>query len=207
MQNLYFVRHGQTHLNATDHVQGGDIDSPLLEKSIEDARKTGLFLKNTAISRAITSPQLRAHNTAIYILSAFENDIPLETDSRLKEFRYGSWEGLHIPTLAEKYPETFRHLREEPDKYNPVQFGGETYPELIKRGTESVLYHANRYPNEDLLFVGHSILWTATLLSLLNFEIKDIRSQSPLGNTSISKLVKLDNTIKLDTWNYLEHLR
>ena len=76
MQNLYFVRHGQTHLNATDHVQGGDIDSPLLEKSIEDARKTGLFLKNTAISRAITSPQLRAHNTATYILSAFENDIP-----------------------------------------------------------------------------------------------------------------------------------
>lgn len=206
MQKLYFVRHGQTQLNAADHVQGGDIDSPLLEKSVVDARKTGLFLKQTAISRVISSPQLRAHDTAKYILGEFDREIPLETDSRLKEFGYGSWEGLHIPALAEKYPETFRHLREEPHKYNPTQFGGETYPELIARGTESVLYHANKHPDENLLFVGHSILWTATLLSLVGFKIKDIRSQSPLGNTSVSRLVKEDATFKLDSWNYLDHL-
>lgn len=206
MQKLYFVRHGQTLLNAADHVQGGDIDSLLLEKSVEDALRTGIYLKKTAISRAISSPQLRAHDTAKYILSEFDREVSLETDSRLKEFGYGSWEGLHIPALAKKYPETFLHLREEPHKYNPVQFGGETYPELIARGTESVLHYANKYPDEDLLFVGHSILWTATLLSLVGFEIKDIRSQEPLGNTSVSTLIKEGDTFTLDGWNYLDHL-
>lgn len=206
MQKLYFVRHGQTQLNAADHVQGGDIDSPLLEKSVEDALRTGLLLKKTAISCVISSPQLRAHDTAKYILSEFDREVSLETDSRLKEFGYGSWEGLHIPTLAERYPETFRHLREEPHKYNPVQFDGETYPELIARGTESILYHTNKHPDKDLLFVGHSILWTATLLSLVGFEIKDIRSQPPLGNTSVTRLIKEGDTFTLDSWNYLDHL-
>ena len=206
MQNLYFVRHGETQLNAADHVQGGDIDSPLLEKSIVNARKTGAFLKQTAISRVISSPQLRALDTANYILSEFNRELPLETDERLKEFRYGNWEGLYIPDIAEKYPETFRHLRQEPHKYNPKQFGGETYPELIVRGTESVLHYAHQYPQEDLLFVGHSILWTATLLSLVGFEIKDIRSQSPLGNTSVSRLIRTGDTFQLDTWNYCDHL-
>ena len=206
MQKLYFVRHGQTQLNAANHVQGGAIDSPLLDKSVEDALRTGLFLKKTAISHVISSPQMRAYDTASYILSEFDREVSLETDSRLKEFGYGSWEGLHIPALAEKYPETFRHLREEPHKYNPAPFGGETYPELIARGTESILYHANKHSNEDLLFVGHSILWTATLLSLVGFEMKDIRSQPPLGNTSISRLVKEGDTFTLDSWNYLDHL-
>ena len=105
MQKLYFVRHGQTQLNAANHVQGGAIDSPLLDKSVEDALRTGLILKKTAISHVISSPQMRAYDTASYILS---------------EFDCGSWEGLHIPALAEKYPETFRQFREEPHQYTPL---------------------------------------------------------------------------------------
>ena len=120
MQKLYFVRHGQTQLNAANHVQGGAIDSPLLDKSVEDALRTGLILKKTAISHVISSPQMRAYDTASYILSEFDREVSLETDSRLKEFGYGSWEGLHIPALAEKYPETFRQFREEPHQYTPL---------------------------------------------------------------------------------------
>lgn len=207
MQKLYFVRHGQTVLNAGDYVQGGDIDSPLLEKSILDARKTGKFLKETAITQAISSPQLRALNTATYILGEFEKEIPLETDPSLKELHYGEWEGQHIPAVAAKYPETFRHLRKEPHRYDPAPFGGETYQSLIERGIKAIRYHADKSPQADILFVGHSILWTATLLSLVGFELKDIRSQQPLGNTSISCLIRKNNAFELDMWNYLDHLK
>ncbi|MGP6140451.1 MULTISPECIES: histidine phosphatase family protein [unclassified Jeotgalibaca] len=206
MQQLYFVRHGQTKLNAANHVQGGAIDSPLLEKSIEDARKTGKFLCQTSISRAISSPQIRAWDTAKYILDEFKSDIPLEKDDLLKEFGYGKWEGLYIPSIAEKHPEIFYHLRHEPHLYNPSLFGGETYQDLIARGTKSILFHAEKQPQSDLLFVGHSILWTATLLSLVGFELKDIRSQSPLANTSITRLIKDNEGFHLDMWNFTDHL-
>lgn len=206
MQNLYFVRHGQTILNANNHVQGGDIDSPLLAKSIEDAKKTGRFLNQMNISRVISSPQLRALHTAKYILEEFEEDIPLEEDVSLKEFGYGKWEGLHIPTIAEENPEIFRHLREEPHLYNPSSFGGETYQSLIKRGIQSVHTHSEKYPEANLLFVGHSILWSATLLSLVGFDLKDIRSQTPLANTSVTKLIKKNGSYQLDMWNFTNHL-
>lgn len=206
MQQLYFVRHGQTKLNAANHVQGGAIDSPLLEKSIEDARKTGKFLCQKSISRAISSPQPRALNTAKFILDEFESIVPLEKDGLLKEFGYGKWEGLYIPSIAEKYPETFYHLRNEPHRYNPSFFGGETYQDLIARGTKSILSHAEKNSQSDLLFVGHSILWTATLLSLVGFELKDIRSQTPLANTSISRLIKDNEGFHLDMWNFTDHL-
>lgn len=206
MQRLYFVRHGQTELNAADHVQGGDIDSPLLEQSKEDAIKTGKYLSDKAISHIISSPQLRALHTARLIRSQFKHAVPLEEDPLLKEFGYGKWEGLYIPDLAEKYQEIFYHLRNEPHLYDPSSFEGETYTSLITRGTKSILHHAKKYPDSDLLFVGHSITLTSTVLSLAGYDLKDIRSQTPMANTSITRLIRDDDTFSLDSWNYIDHL-
>ena len=206
MQTLYFVRHGQTELNAKDHVQGGDIDSPLLEKSREDAIKTGLYLRNEPIDRLISSPQLRAKNTALLINSQFQTELPFEIEPLLKEFSYGEWEGLHIPTVAKQWPETFYHLRNQPHLYDPRSFGGESYPDLIKRGTKAVTDYADRYSDANLLFVGHSITLTATILSLVGYDLKDIRSQTPMANTSVSRLKRQGDRFILESWNETAHL-
>lgn len=207
MQHLYFVRHGQTELNAANRVQGGDIDSPLLEQSRTDAIKTGLALKKAPITKVIASPQLRAKETAQLIMSQFDSHPPLEEDDFLKELGFGEWEGKYIIELQEKYPELLRQLRKEPHRYNPSSFGGETYPDLISRGTQSVLYHLENNPGSDLLFVGHSVTLTATILSLVGFPLEKIRSQTPMENTSITRLVHNQNEFKLDQWNYIEHLK
>ncbi|UJF15639.1 histidine phosphatase family protein [Jeotgalibaca sp. MA1X17-3] len=207
MQQLYFVRHGQTELNAANRVQGGDIDSPLLEQSRKDAIKTGLALKDASVSKVVASPQLRAKETAQIIVSQLDSRLSLEEDVLLKEFGYGEWEGKDISELHEKYPTLLHQLRKEPHLYDPSSFGGETYPDLILRGTQSILYHVKNNPEKNILFVGHSITLTATILSLVGFPLEEIRSQTPMENTSITRLIYNQNEFKLDQWNYIEHLK
>lgn len=63
-----------------------------------------------------------------------------------------------------------------------------------------------QFPDQDLLFVSHSITKTATLSSLLGKELKAIRSQTPLENASISVLHYKNKSFSLDTWNQTGHL-
>lgn len=206
MQKLYFVRHGQTELNQANCVQGGTIDSPLLEASRLAAQKTGLHLKDANISRVIASPQIRALETAQLICSQFEHPLEIVQDARLREMEYGSWEGVHIPDFQKRDPDNFLHLRKEPHRYEPSSFGGESYQSLIQRGRESIHEHALKHDGETLLFVGHSIHFMSTLLTMLGYPLQDIRSQVPLENTSVTSLFRQGGDYSLDVWNYVDHL-
>ncbi|MDE1548610.1 histidine phosphatase family protein [Jeotgalibaca caeni] len=206
MQRLYFVRHGQTELNLGKRVQGA-IDSPLLDQSRVEAKKTGTFLAETNIQHIISSPQLRAWETAQHIQDHLGREVILEVDDRLKEMGYGEWEGLFIPELAQTHPELFHHLRQEPHLYDPASFGGESYQDLIQRGSECIIEHAEAHPEMDLLFVGHSIHFMSTLLTLTGHPLKDIRSYPPLGNTSVTCLQRDGNTFTIDFWNHVDHLK
>ncbi|MEG0443009.1 MAG: histidine phosphatase family protein [Carnobacterium sp.] len=207
MQRLFFVRHGKTEYNLADRVQGGDIDSPLLEQSKKDAVKTGIVLNPYAIKQIIASPQKRVVDTAQLIVSQFQHSYDIHYNEDFKEFGYGEWEGAYIPHFEKEKPETFYHLRNRPDLYDPTDFNGETYSQLIVRGTKTVHQAIEQFPNQDLLFVGHSITTTATLLSLLGKDLKQIRSQIPLENTSISILLHQDDQFSLEGWNQISHLR
>lgn len=99
----------------------------------------------------------------------------------------------------------FHHLRVRPELYDPTAIGGETYLELVKRGTEVVEKACAAFP-KDLLFVGHSITITCTMLSLLKKETEDFRSSPPLENTSISILNLTDGQYSLEKWNDVDHL-
>lgn len=206
MQRLFFVRHGMTEYNLADRVQGGDIDSPLLPQSLEDAQKTGKCLKDYDFKHIIASPQKRVVETARLITSQFEQDFAIHYTDDLKEFGYGSWEGAFIPHWHETSPESFYNLRNRPDLYDPSEFNGETYPELIARGTRAILRSVEQFPDTDLLFVGHSITWTTTLLSLIGMDLKDLRSQEPLANTSITELGYNKGQFSLTAWNQIDHL-
>lgn len=206
MQFLYFVRHGQTEFNKADYVQGGQVDSPLLESSKQDAKKTGVYLNQMGISRIITSPQARALDTAKLILEQFDSKVPLEKDARLKEFLFGDWEGKYIPDLKKEYPQAFYNLRNRPDLYDPSAFGGETYSQLIDRGTQAILSHVDSHPTDSLLFVAHSITLTSSILTLAGYQVNDLRSKTPMANTSITRMKRIGKHFEIDSWNEIDHL-
>lgn len=206
MQRLFFVRHGKTELNQGNYVQGGGIDSPLLEESRKDAGKTGEFLNTEGIRHVIVSPQERAVQTAELITKEFTLSYTVDFVEDFKEMMYGDWEGLLIPDIEKQYPTLFHHLRKQPELYDPKTISGETYEQLTARGRKTIQDAIAEYPEEDILFVGHSILIMCTVLSLLGKGVEDYRSFPPLNNTSITILNREDGHFTLEKWNGTEHL-
>ena len=67
---LYVVRHGETDWNKVKRVQG-HTDIPLNEYGRHLARETAKGLKETRIDLAITSPLIRAKETAYKAVPSF----------------------------------------------------------------------------------------------------------------------------------------
>ena len=82
---IYVIRHGETRLNATGTLQGW-MDVPLNENGIKLARITGENMRPIRFDRCISSPLVRALDTAKIVLESSGNaDVPIETDERIKE--------------------------------------------------------------------------------------------------------------------------
>lgn len=88
---IYIVRHGETNANVNGYLQGWTND-PLNENEINLAEITGRGLKDIKFDYCISSPLLRARQTAEIILRESGNHIPITYDERIKEINMGEWE-------------------------------------------------------------------------------------------------------------------
>jgi broad specificity phosphatase PhoE len=87
---FYFIRHGETDWNRERRVMGHK-DIPLNSTGIVQAHQSVHYLKNLGINHVVSSPLLRAKETAEIISSSLK--LPLEVDDGLSEIRWGEREG------------------------------------------------------------------------------------------------------------------
>ncbi|MCA9327754.1 histidine phosphatase family protein [Candidatus Saccharibacteria bacterium] len=93
MKRLYFVRHGQSVLNA-QRILAGHIDTPLTETGRGQAKLAGEGARGLAIDCIVSSPLIRAHETARIV--AGEIDLPIdkiELNHLVAERHYGELQG------------------------------------------------------------------------------------------------------------------
>jgi probable phosphoglycerate mutase len=121
---LLLVRHGQTAVNSQGRLQGR-VDAPLTDLGHEQARRLAEVIAPLAPKAVVTSPLLRARDTAAAIARAVGR--PLEVDERLTELHYGDWDGARIADLPDG---AFARWREDPDFAPP---GGESIPTVRDR--------------------------------------------------------------------------
>ena len=88
---IYIVRHGETNANVNGYLQGWT-DDPLNENGRKLAVITGQGMKDIKFDYCISSPLIRAKETAEIILRESGNNIPIYFDDRIKEINMGSWE-------------------------------------------------------------------------------------------------------------------
>ena len=142
---LYFIRHGQTDWNLQKKIQGVT-DIPLNQKGVEDARSAAESVARVKWNRIISSPLIRARQTAEILNQGIRLDI--KTDERLKEFDLGVLEGQPLSHLT---PDVWRMLAEEPQKLD-----AEGLPAAYER-IRSFMQEIDRNPN--ILVVMHSGLF------------------------------------------------
>ncbi len=142
---LYVTRHGQTEWNALDCISGVT-DISLTQKGIAQAEEMARKAKAYGdIRRIIASPLKRAQMTAQIAAQAL--GLPVQTDDRLREWNYGSYEGKSrlTPGFSETKAEFGCRM---PD-------GGESVFQIVQR-TYNLLDDIRRlYPDESILLVSH----------------------------------------------------
>lgn len=186
-----FIRHGKTHFNEIGLKQGW-CDSPLTKEGIQQIEKMSQLLKDEKITKAYTSPTLRAKQTAQIILK--EHDVLLHEDERLKEVNFGVLEGLPCSFVDTLRLESTNWL--EDLKLDYTSYQGENIDDVIIRQQE-VLKEIEKISNEEdcIVVVGHG----CSLYALIKTLLKDEKLIFP-ENASAYIFYKKNNEYKLEKY-------
>ena len=180
--DILLVRHGQTKWNVEMRLQG-TLDSDLTETGIYQAKKLGERLSDIEFSKVFASPSGRTMKTAELVLG--NRVSPIITDERLKEMNFGILEGKKVETLDERFKNEIAIMHEDPEIYNPSEYNGETYNELIGR-TSDFLDDIISRENGKILVVAHGMSLMAIISAINNLEVKDFWSRGLKPNVSLT---------------------
>jgi probable phosphoglycerate mutase len=123
--NVILTRHG--HAAAGEVLLGGQLDVPLTDRGRREAEALARRLAGVRIDRIVSSPMLRALETA----QAIASGRAVEIDERLRELDYGRWEGLTHAQIDGRDPELWARWENDPaTTHSP---GGESGEDVATR--------------------------------------------------------------------------
>lgn len=185
---ICLVRHGETKWNALGKLQGST-DIPLNKRGVLQAEECGRFLKTEKWDVMITSPLLRAKQTA-HIINEYIH-VPMIEMPAFKERSYGDAEGLMPKERQALFP----------DGIYPNQ---EDRISLTKRVIDGLTEINRRFPNEKVLLVAHGAVINAILYELSKGEIGS--GKTKLINACISNIECKQQLWEILSFNQVNHL-
>jgi len=147
---LCLVRHGETDWNVAHRIQG-QTDTPLNGHGLEQARMARRFLSAFTFHAAWSSDLERARRTAEVLIEG--RSLPLITDTRLRERRYGVFQTLLYSEAEAQYPALYaRYRSRHPDCDID---GGESLRMLTARVEACLADIARAHAGQQVLVVTH----------------------------------------------------
>lgn len=164
---IALIRHGQTAWNAEGRMQGST-DVPLNDVGREQAREAVSLLTSSPWHAVVSSPLVRARETAAIIAEGLS--VPLGPGyDLLVERRYGDGEGLTMEEIEARWP----------DRSIP---GLEPIASVTERGVAALDRIAREFDDRDLVVVCHGTLIRHTLGAVAGRRI------GPILNGSVSSV-------------------
>ncbi len=181
---LWLVRHGSTEWSVAGR-HTGRTDVPLLPRGEERARALAPRLAGHHFTFVLTSPLQRARDTAR--LAGYPD---AEIDDDLREWDYGSYEGLTIDQIRAQDPSWTLWTHDTPD--------GETASEVEAR-VQRVIRRCEGVDGDALLFAHGHVLRVLTAV-YLGFG-PDAGAQFALATATINVLGFEHEYRTLRNWN------
>lgn len=151
---IYLLRHGETDWNIEGRLQGR-MDIPMNESGKEQINAIGQFLKDRGfcVEQILSSPLLRAKETAEIISKAIDYEGNISFDELLLERSFGKLEGvLWSPEID----------------LNDPKHGIESVEALCQRAREVLLKYVDE---KDVLVVAHGAIIKAMVAAWTNGKV------------------------------------
>lgn len=195
---LYLLRHGETDWNKARKIQGCT-DIPLNDYGRELARKTGDGMKDIPIDLVITSPLIRAKETARLVVAG--RDVEVVENSQIQEMNFGEYEGK--PSDEEPIASILRAFFHNPGAYPPPK-EGESIPQLLLR-TEAFLKELFQNPklqDKNILVSTHGAAMTGLVNNIKGqLEVKDFWSMGVPPNCAVTIVTVEDGIATIEQEN------
>lgn len=166
---IYVVRHGQSIGNAkhdykTDHntEQYGELQSPLTELGIEQAREIAEKLKDIKIDAILSSDLTRARQTAEII--AHGRTISVETVSTIRERNFAKEYKLLTDEKREELKKALANLTEEEKFLHKFFPDGESAQDAYERFLRFLKEIISVYRGKTILVVNHGAIMRSFLI-------------------------------------------
>jgi len=165
---ILLARHGETAWNQEGRYQGQTFDIPLSGTGFAQARALALRLEELELVRAVSSPLLRARQTAETLLG--ERAGILETDPALMEISHGAWEGRLDSEVQTEDAAARSAWRETPGTARPTD--GESLQEVLDRAWLAFRRICEGLgPEENALIVSHDGVNRVLLCQILGLPL------------------------------------
>ena len=180
---LYLLRHGETDWNKERKIQGCT-DIPLNDYGRELARKTGEGMKDISIDLVITSPLVRAKETAQLVLAG--RDVKVIENPQIQEMNFGEYEGR--PSDEEPTASILRAFFKNPGAYPPPK-QGESIPELLERTGDFLkeLFGNPKLQDKNILVSTHGAAMTGLVNNIKGqLEVNDFWKMGVPPNCAVT---------------------
>ncbi|WP_299727390.1 histidine phosphatase family protein [uncultured Tateyamaria sp.] len=177
MTTWHWVRHGPTHQKSFT----GWRDAPADLSDNAALERLSAHLPHTAL--VISSDLTRSVDTASAIQG---NRTRLPHDPALREFHFGTWDGVGFATVSDWHPDLSRAYWEDPGDHTPP--GGESWNASAARVATAVRRVEAAYPKAHIIAVAHFGVILTQVQAVLGISAKDVLAQK-IDNLSVTTLL------------------
>jgi ribonuclease H / adenosylcobalamin/alpha-ribazole phosphatase len=143
------LRHGQTLMSVQQRYAGRS-DAPLTDAGVQQAAAAAKRLASAGLGVIVTSPLLRAVQTAQE--AATVTGAAVVTDDGFRETDFGAWEGLTFAEVQERWPAELTAWLADPEVAPPA---GESLTDVSTRVTAALHRVLADRAGQQVLIVSH----------------------------------------------------
>jgi broad specificity phosphatase PhoE len=195
MALILLVRHGQTDENVSGRISGQG-SAPLNGRGQEQAKLAAQVLAPLNVSRLVSSPVVRALETATILDAHLQLGIEEEPD--LREVGYGDWEGQTFQAV--RGGTAFQLALNDP--INAVFPNGESLVSVQQRGVRVVESIRQGAPQDVVVLVSHGNVIRMLVAHYLGMTFNDYR-RITIDNGAISVIELFDQWIRVKAVNFV----
>jgi probable phosphoglycerate mutase len=202
MTELWLIRHGVTEWNRAHRVQGM-LNIALADEGHRQAEQLAAHFRDVPplAHASYTSDLDRAHDTARP--GTAQLGLPLNVDAGLRERKYGVFEGLSFPELAERFPEAADAVHNRRPDYDMM--GGESLRQFQQRVVSTLARIAAQHPHQRVLVFTHSGVIDMAHRYAMHIPVEAERRRS-VPNASINRLEIDGEQWRALNWGDVSHL-